>query len=275
MQEPRDVAIYTRGIGLPGIGAFGALLVCDGRERELFGTEAKASNNRMDLLAAVEGLAALKWPCRVKLYNSNGYLIDGMAKGPAERWQENRWQTNSGQPTAHSDLWEKLLALCAEHTVEFVWVPTSEKCPEFWRCEQLARELAVRQSRERYELSSAHLKRVGVPAPIESAFIPPPNTNDEDTGASEPTNVPVRACVGCGQPIAPERLEMIPDATRCVSCQQRSETTQTEPHVSEVECPRCAAQGVRSRMVWRTARDPTQFAGYFLGCSRIPRMPVH
>jgi ribonuclease HI len=92
MQEPKDVAIYTRGIGLPGVGAFGAVLVCDGHEREMSGSEAGASNNRMDLLAAVEGLAALKWPCRVKLYNSNGYLIDSMAKG----WADNRWRQADG-----------------------------------------------------------------------------------------------------------------------------------------------------------------------------------
>lgn len=151
MQEPKDVAIYARGIGLPGVGAFGVLLVCDGRERELSSGEAGASNNRMDLLAAVEGLAALKWPCRVKLYNSNGYLIDGMAKGWAERWQDAGWQTASGQPTAHSDLWEKLLALCAEHTVEFVWVPTSEELPEFRRCDQLAREFVARRVRQSIE----------------------------------------------------------------------------------------------------------------------------
>ncbi len=148
MQEPKDVSIYTRGIGLPGVGAFGALLVCDGREREISGAEAGASNNRMDLLAAVESLGALKWPCRVKLYNANGYLIDGMTKGWAERWQEGGWTTAGGRPTAHSDLWEKLLALCAEHAVEFVWVPTSEDLPEYRRCDQLAREVVARQVRQ-------------------------------------------------------------------------------------------------------------------------------
>ena len=145
------MAIYTRGIGLPGCGAFGALLVCDGREREMSGGEADASNNRMDLRAAVESLGALKWPCRVKLYNANGYFIDGMTKGWARRWQEEGWTTAGGKPTAHSDLWEKLLALCAEHTVEFVWVPTREDLPEYRRCDQLAREFVARRVRQSVE----------------------------------------------------------------------------------------------------------------------------
>jgi ribonuclease HI len=148
MREPKDVAISTRGIGLPGTGAFGALLVCPGRERELSGGEPGASNNRMDLLAAVEALGTLKWPCRVKLHNTNGYLIDGMTKGWALRWQESGCKT-AGRPTVHSDLWERLLALCAAHTVEFVWIPTSADLPEYRRCDQLAREFVagrVRQS---------------------------------------------------------------------------------------------------------------------------------
>jgi ribonuclease HI len=151
MHEPKDVAIYTRGIGLPGFGAYGAILVCDGRVRELSGGEAGANNNRMDLLAAVDSLGALKWPCRVKLYNANGYLIDGMTKGWAERWQEDGWTTAEGKPTAHMDLWEKVLALCADHEVEFVWIPTSEGLPEYRRCDRLAREFVARQVRQTAE----------------------------------------------------------------------------------------------------------------------------
>ena len=66
-------------------------------------------------------------------------IVDGMTKGWGERWQEGGWTTAGGRPTAHSDLWEKLLCLCAEHLVEFIWVPASENIPEYWRCDQLAR----------------------------------------------------------------------------------------------------------------------------------------
>ena len=100
--------------------------------------------------------------------------------------------------------------------------------------------------------------------------VPPHDSGGEGVGAGEVVDVPVRACAGCGRPIAPERLDALPGATRCVACQQRSEAAPSDPRVSEVECPRCAAQGFRARMVWRTARDPALFDGYFLGCSRFP-----
>jgi len=146
MSEPKAVTIYTRGIATPGGGAFGALLVCDGRCKELSGGETGASNNRMDLLAAVEALKALKRPCRVTLYNTNGYLIDGMSKGWAARWQEAGWVTGEGKPTAHAELWDALLELCAVHEVEFVWLP-AEGIDEYAQCHRLARQVIQEQVR--------------------------------------------------------------------------------------------------------------------------------
>ena len=107
-------------------------------------------------------------------------------------------------------------------------------------------------------------------AVVASGFVLRPAALGEGTDASEMVNIPVRSCVGCGPPIPPERLEAIPDATRCVPCQQRTESAPSDWHVSEMECPRCASHGFKSRMVWRTARDPAKFSGYFLGCSRFP-----
>jgi ribonuclease HI len=242
MQEPRDVAIYTRGIASPGGGAFGALLVCDGRRRELSGGEVGATNNRMDLLAAVESLRALKWPCRVKLYNANGYFIEGMTRGWAQRWQDSGWKTAEGRPTAHSDLWEKLLSLCAEHRVEFIWVPATEDIPEYRRCDQLAREILARQVRR----------------------------SVEGRGAAEGRGQTLAEgmCADCGRPIPAERRETVPGATRCVRCQTTADVPR-DPSDSDEECPRCAARGFRSRLVWRRARDP-QISGEFLGCQRYP-----
>ena len=102
------------------------------------------------------------------------------------------------------------------------------------------------------------------------AIVVSPHDTGEDIGASELVEVPVRPCAGCGRPIPPERLDALPDVTRCVTCQLRAEAAPSDPRVSDVECPRCAAQGLQARMVWRTARDPAMFAGYFLGCSRFP-----
>jgi hypothetical protein len=92
----------------------------------------------------------------------------------------------------------------------------------------------------------------------------------DDDAASEVSAIPVRPCVGCGRPIPPERLEALSDAVRCVLCQHRTESGGSNWRVSEVECPRCAKQGFKSPMVWRVARDPAKFSGYFLGCSRFP-----
>jgi ribonuclease HI len=123
-------------------------LLCEGRRKELSGGASGASNNRMDLLAAVETLKALKAPCRVTLYNTNSYLTDGMSKGWAKRWRENGWQTSEGKATAHADLWDVLLELCAVHEVEFVWLPAGAGVAEYQRCDQLARAVIAGQVRQ-------------------------------------------------------------------------------------------------------------------------------
>jgi hypothetical protein len=106
---------------------------------------------------------------------------------------------------------------------------------------------------------------------VAAGFVLPPEVVGQDTDdAVQMTDLPVRPCVGCGRPIRPERLEVMPDATQCVPCQQRTESASSDWRVSEVECPRCASRGVKARLVWRTARDPAEFSGYFLGCSRFP-----
>jgi len=148
MSAKRHVTIYTRGIASPRGGGYGVLLLSEGRRKELSGGAVGASNNRMDLAAAVEGLRALKLPCRVALYNSNSYLTDGISKGWAQRWQVKGWRTSDDKPTAHSDLWQALLALCAIHEVEFVWLPMDPSVEEYQRCDDLAREVTARQVRE-------------------------------------------------------------------------------------------------------------------------------
>lgn len=107
-------------------------------------------------------------------------------------------------------------------------------------------------------------------AVVASEFVLPAEALGQEADASDVVDIPVRRCVGCGRPIPPERLEAIPDATQCVPCQHRTELAPSDWHVSEMECPRCATNGFKSRMVWRIARDPARFSGYFLGCSRFP-----
>lgn len=146
MSEATSVTIYTRGIATPGGGAYGALLLWNGRVKELSRGEFGASNNRMDVLAAVETLKALKRPCRVTLYNPNGYLIEAMSKGWAARWCAAGWMTAEGKPAVHADLWDALLELCKIHEVEFVWLPV-EGIDEYARCQRLARQVIDEQVR--------------------------------------------------------------------------------------------------------------------------------
>ena len=100
----------------------------------------------MDLLAAVDSLKALKCKCRVKLYNTNGYLIEAMSKGWAARWREAGWVTGEGKPTAQAELWDVLLELCEVHEVEFVWLPV-ESIEEYAQCHRLARQVIQEQVR--------------------------------------------------------------------------------------------------------------------------------
>jgi hypothetical protein len=96
-----------------------------------------------------------------------------------------------------------------------------------------------------------------------------PGSRGTDGDGGELLDVPVRACAGCGQPIPPQRLNVVPEATRCVGCQRQADVAPRDWRVSEIFCPRCSTRGFVSRMVWRSARDP-KIPGYFMGCSRYP-----
>jgi ribonuclease HI len=134
------VDIYTDGAcsGNPGPGGWGAILVCGENEKELSGSEASTTNNRMELLAAIEALGALKRPCEVTLTSDSQYLINGITKGWAESWRRNGWRKKDKSPALNSDLWERLLELLAIHKVEFVWVRGHNNHPYNERCDRLA-----------------------------------------------------------------------------------------------------------------------------------------
>jgi len=143
LSEPKDVTIYTRGVSsLTRVGGYAVILIYNGRRKELAGGDPVASNCRMDLRAAIEGLRALKQPCRVTLYNNNTYLVDAMAKGWAAKWRARGWTNNEKKPTPHVDLWEELLDLCATHEVYFVYRRLEGQDRELSRCNLLAHEAA-------------------------------------------------------------------------------------------------------------------------------------
>jgi ribonuclease HI len=145
-EELKQVTIYTDGAAEPnpGPGGYGVVLICGAHRKELSGGFAQTTNNRMELLAAITGLAALKAPCRVRLYSDSQYVVDAMTKGWARRWQANGWRRNRHDKAGNLDLWERLLTLCETHDVEFVWVRGHAGNRENERCDALAGRAAKR-----------------------------------------------------------------------------------------------------------------------------------
>lgn len=122
-EAARTVEIYTDGAckGNPGPGGWGALLSCDGKERELFGGEASTTNNRMELTAVIEALAALTRPSRVVLHTDSQYVQKGITEW-IRGWKAKGWRTSGRTPVKNADLWRRLDELAAGHAIEWRWV---------------------------------------------------------------------------------------------------------------------------------------------------------
>ena len=145
MSELKEVTLYTDGacIGNPGPGGYGVVLLYDGYRKELSGGFRLTTNNRMEIMAAIVGLQALKERCRVTVFSDSQYVVEAIAKGWAQRWRENGWRRNKKERAINPDLWEQLLHLCSRHEVTFQWVPGHAGIPENERCDQLATEAAA------------------------------------------------------------------------------------------------------------------------------------
>ncbi len=118
-----DVTIYTDGAckGNPGPGGWGAWLACRGREKELFGGEKLTTNNRMELMAVIEALNALKRPCHVNLHVDSQYVKNGITSW-IHNWKRKSWKNAEGKPVKNVDLWQALDAAVARHQVDWHWV---------------------------------------------------------------------------------------------------------------------------------------------------------
>lgn len=134
------VEIFTDGAcsGNPGPGGFGAILRCEGREKELSGGEAHTTNNRMELMGVITALEALKFPCKVKLTTDSKYVVDGITKGWAAGWKKRGWKKGDGKPALNPDLWDRLLTLLDVHEVEICWIKGHAGHDENERCDRLA-----------------------------------------------------------------------------------------------------------------------------------------
>ena len=138
------VELYTDGacLGNPGPGGWGVLLRAGSRERELSGGEAQTTNNRMELMAAITGLEALKRPCEVVLTTDSQYVKLGVEQWMA-RWRANGWRTSDRKPVKNQDLWERLSAALAGHRVTWHWVKGHAGHAENERVDALARDAAL------------------------------------------------------------------------------------------------------------------------------------
>ena len=140
----KHVDIYTDGAcrNNPGHGGWGAILVYEGREKELSGGEELTTNNRMELSAVIAALSALKEPCEVKLTTDSQYVVNAIEKGWLESWRNNGLKKSDKGKVLNVDLWEKLIELLDRHSVEFVWVKGHNGHPYNERCDVLATTFA-------------------------------------------------------------------------------------------------------------------------------------
>lgn len=138
----KDIEIYTDGAcsGNPGPGGYGAVLLYKDRRKELSEGFRETTNNRMEMLAVIKALQALKESCNVTLYSDSKYVVDAISKGWAEKWKKNNWMRNKNEKALNSDLWKILLELLNEHNVKFIWVKGHADNEENERCDLLARQ---------------------------------------------------------------------------------------------------------------------------------------
>jgi ribonuclease HI len=142
------VDIYTDGAcsGNPGPGGWGALMVANGHEKELFGSAKHTTNNRMELMAAIGALEALTKPSTIRLHTDSMYLRDGITRY-IHNWKKNGWRTSDKKPVKNVDLWQRLELALERHQIEWHWVKGHAGHVENERADALARQ-GVEQARE-------------------------------------------------------------------------------------------------------------------------------
>ena len=141
MKSGAAVDIFTDGAcsGNPGPGGWGAILRFDSIEKELSGGEPLTTNNRMEMMAAIGALEALKRPCHVRLHTDSIYLRDGITRW-INKWRSNGWLTSDRKPVKNADLWLRLEKAMAPHRIEWAWIRGHAGHPENERADELARQ---------------------------------------------------------------------------------------------------------------------------------------
>lgn len=145
----KQVTIYVDGITNPmheGVGGYCAVLVYEGRSKELSGGFQATTHNRMDIYATIKGLGELKLPSIVTVVSDSQYLVSSMMEGWVIKWKNNNWMKEKNEKAANQDLWIKLLNLCGLHQVEFKWMKSDSDDAVFRKCHQLAREALIQNN---------------------------------------------------------------------------------------------------------------------------------
>ena len=139
-QALASVEIYTDGAcsGNPGIGAYAAILIAGGHEKEISGAVGNTTNNRMEITAVIEGLRELKRPCAVKLYSDSAYVINAFNQKWLDNWQKNGWKNAAGSPVSNKELWQELVTLAKPHQIEGIKVKGHADNEYNNRCDELA-----------------------------------------------------------------------------------------------------------------------------------------
>ena len=151
MSDLPSVKIATDGAckGNPGPGGWGVLMRFNGVEKELSGSDPATTNNRMELMAAIQGLKALNRPCHVVLETDSAYVRDGITKW-IHGWQRNGWRTADKKPVKNAELWQELSEAAAPHTIDWRWVKGHAGDPDNERADKLASDAALAVGKTRH-----------------------------------------------------------------------------------------------------------------------------
>ena len=147
----KHVELYTDGAcsGNLGPGGWGCVLIYGDNIKELSGYVPETTNNRMEIFAVIEGLRALKFPCKVTVYSDSAYLVNAFNNGWVNNWIHNGWKNSSKKPVENQDLWKYLLTLINLHEVEIIKVKGHADNAFNNRCDQMATEEISKRQRQR------------------------------------------------------------------------------------------------------------------------------
>jgi ribonuclease HI len=142
--DKNSIIIYTDGacINNPGSGGYGVVIIHGKYRKELSAGYRLTTNNRMEMMACIVGLKELETPSPVTLYSDSQYVVNGISKGWAKKWQAKDWMRTKKERAKNADLWKQLLELCEKHDVEFIWIEGHAGIKENEICDQLATKAA-------------------------------------------------------------------------------------------------------------------------------------